>query len=358
MDLSRVRLTAGSALGLFMTGMIGAAPGGVLPQWQSDLGIGNAVSYYFTLFFVAGLMGTLAASHSRVRHPWLSLGLVSEAAGMLLIATAPGLLSILLAAIFLSLGVATINYHANSLPGELYAEGSIVIINRVNAAFGVGAVVSPLLVVLLPWRWAFVWFAVMALIGAAMLWQAPPPQRQREVREARERAHLLPLTLLAVVAYVAVEVVTATFSGVYLRYLGYDQRFVGILLSVHWGMFALGRMFLAPLVAANALLRIAFLAGGAVVAALFYWVPTLAWLFPLVGFLISPIFPSYYSFTQNQIGYFALAYLFYAGAAGGTLIPALFARLEVSLIPLGILLATLVLAGLSLMLVRAAGSKP
>ncbi len=347
----RLRLTTGSALGLFMTGAIGAAVGAVIPQWQAEFGVSRELAWYFNLFFVGALLGIFLSSRMRTRHPWLTLALVAEGLGLLLIAITPQVGGVFLAASLLGLGVAVVNFHCNALPLELYPKGQMAMLNRINAAFGVGAVLAPLLMVWLPWRWSYGVLAGVALVAALLLWRAPAPPA-RSFAPSQRPSKLLPYVLLAVVAYVAVELVVSSFSGLYLRYLGYDARWVGVLLSLYWVALALGRWLLADFIAARPLARLAWLHLGAAMVALCYFVPWAAWLFPLVGFFVAPTFPTLYSYTQRHIGYAGLAFIFYAAAVGGNLVPAAFALAPKESLALGMLLVVGGMAGMTYLLWR------
>lgn len=320
-----------------MSGFIGAAPGGAIPQWQSDFSVSREIAWYFNLFFVGGLLGTFLGSRIRLRHPWLPLALVAEGAGLLLVAFTPQFGGILAAAPLLGLGLSVCNFHGNILPGELHTLNRLTILNRINAVFGVGSVLAPLLVTLLPWRAGYVIFALFAFLTAALLWKAPPVRLETHPGEPEGRTRVLPLLLLTFVAYTALEVVVATFSGVYLRHLGYDARLAGVLLSAHWIVFSLGRVTLSGFVAERTLTKLGILSALAVGAVGFYFAPPLAVLFPVMGFLFSPVFPTLYGFTHTRVGYFALAYVFYFTSVGANLVPAGFALLPASAIPLGIL---------------------
>jgi fucose permease len=127
---------------------------------------------------------------------------------------------------------------------------------------------------------------------------------------------------------------------------------VGLLLSLYWVGLTLGRWLLADFIAARPLARLAGLHLGAMGVVLCYWVPPLAWLFPLVGFLVAPTFPTLYAFTQRHIGYAGLAYLFYAAAVGGNLVPAAFALVPKEALALGMLLVAAWMAGMTYLLRR------
>lgn len=101
------------------------------------------------------------------------------------------------AALLLGLGVAVANFHCNALL-QLY-KGQLAVLYRVNTAFGVGAVLAPLLVVGL----GYGVLALVALAAAGLLWKAPAARARPWAEEARNPSGLLPYALLAMVSYVA-----------------------------------------------------------------------------------------------------------------------------------------------------------
>lgn len=351
-NAQRSRLTWGSALGLFMTGAIGAAVGAAIPQWQAQFAVGPELAWYFNLFFVGALLGIFLGSRLRRRHPWLPLALLAEGLGLLCMALTPWMGGVFAAALLLGLGVAVVNFHCNALPLELYPKGQLTVLYRVNTAFGVGAVLAPLLMVGLGWRAGYGVLALVALGAAGLLWKAPAARPRPQAEGARNPSGLLPFVLLAAVSYVGVELVVSSFSGLYLRHLGYDPHWVGVLLSLYWVSLTLGRWLLADFVAAKPLARLVGLHLGALLVVGCYFVPPLAWLFPLVGFWVAPTFPTLYAFTEKYIGYAGLAFLFYAAAVGSNLIPAGFALLPKAALAPGMLLVVGWMAGMTYLLWR------
>lgn len=319
-----------------MTGATGAAVGAVLPQWQLDFGVRGELSWYFNLLFAGAAVGILLSSRMRRRHPWLSLALLSEGVGLGILALTPEVWGIFGGAFLLGIGVAIANFHCNALPLDLYPTGHAVVLNRVGAAFGIGAVLAPLLMVGLPWRLAYGLLAGVALVAAALLWKAPPPPAPSPPQSSAPQGLLLHV-LGATMAYVSAELVVSSFSGLYLRHLGYDPPLVGALLSLFWVAFTLGRLGLAPLLAEQPLARLLGLHLLALGVALVYSIPPLAWAFPLLGFLLAPTFPTLYSFAREAIGPHSATYLFYAGAVGANLIPAAFAWMPQGALGLGML---------------------
>ncbi|MDX2007050.1 MAG: MFS transporter [Meiothermus sp.] len=352
MTLAR-RLTLGTAFALMMSGIVGASVGAALPFWRADFGIEGEISWYFNLVFVGGLLGTLVGSRMRVRQPWLPLSVGLQVVGFLLIALAPQFTVVLAGGLLAGFAVMVVNVNANAVALELNA-GNLTVLSRVNAAFGLGAVVAPLLVVGLPWRTAYLLFALLALVTVALLWGSPRAQTQEAPPARGMGFRLLTFLLLAVLAYVSVEIIVSSFTGVYLQTLGYSVGTLGVLLSLYWVGLTVGRLVLGPFIAPDPLRRLLILHVSAVAVGLCYFSSATVWLFPLLGFLVAPTFPTLYTFTRNQIGPFAIPYIFYMGTTGSNLIPAGFARIPDPLIGWGVVGALVFMAaGLGLLIWRA-----
>jgi fucose permease len=342
----RLRLTLGSALSLLLSGIIAASPGGLLPQWQEVFDVGSRLSLYFNLYLGGLLLGLTLSRLTPVRHPWFSLAMVLAGLGLLGVATAQSFESILWAAFPLGLGVGAINLNGNSLPGDLYPERRMIVLSQVNAAFGLGAIATPFLVSIFPWREVLVVFALTAFAGALLVWKAP---RGSVVKVANGRGVTgwMWLLVAAIAMYAGLEQGFATFSGAYLTKLGYPTALAGTLLSLYWVAFTVGRLLMAYWVARDPLRYLSWLICGTVGVALLYFLPPLPLLFPLAGLLIGPIFTTLMALGQGRMGITAVAYALYAGAGGSTLIPALFALLPVASVPWGLLLASLALLALT-----------
>ncbi|MER3451991.1 MAG: MFS transporter, partial [Thermus sp.] len=118
------------------------------------------------------------------------------------------------------------------------------------------------------------------------------------------------------------------------------------LLSLYWGFLALGRLLLAQRVAEAPLLwlrRLLLLALGVLGLGL---LPQAAALFPTAGVFLGPLFATLFALVQARFGHQALGGLLYAGAAGSTLVPALFAHLPQEGLPLGFVALALLLYAL------------
>lgn len=341
------RYTLASLILLFWLGFFVATPGAVLPFWRAEFGILGEMAAFFNLQLLGLLLGVGLATRLRRRHPVVPASAAVLAAAYLAMGLAPSFAWIVAAAGVGGVAQGVLNVHANGLVGELHPRTRVLMLNRVNAAFGVGAVVAPLWLTWLPWRVGFVLAALGWLAAAGMAWGAP------EVRERVGRLSLgllrraLPL-LSAVGLYVAVEASISAWSGAYLTELGYPVRLAGTLLAGYWLLLTASRLGLARWVAADPLGRLyrLTLASLAVLLALAW--PPLAPLFPLVAVFYGPIFGTSFAALQGRFGQELTAGMFYAAAVGGTLGPALFAVLPgPRWIPLGfVVLGTLLLAAL------------
>ncbi|WP_457627236.1 MFS transporter [Oceanithermus sp.] len=334
---STTRYTLASFSLLFLLGAFVATPGAVLPAWRLEFGVQEAIAAFFNAQLLGLLLGVSLAIRLRRRHPLVPLAAVALGMGYAAMALAPAFGWVVLAAGVAGLAQGVLNVHANGLVGELHPERRVLMLNRVNAAFGLGAVSAPLLMTLLPWRAAFWGFALAFFASAVLVWGAPPTaSASRRVSWSSLRA-ALPL-LLAVGLYVGVEASISAWSGAYLAELGYPLRLAGVLLSVYWLLLTLSRLGLAHWVAAAPLRRLRQLTAASlgVLAALFW--PPLAPLFPLAAIFFGPIFGTSFAYIQGRYGQEWTAGMFYAAALGSTLAPSLFAWLpDPRWIPLGFL---------------------
>ena len=223
------------------------------------------------------------------------------------------------------------NVHGNSLVGELYPERRVELLNRVNVAFGLGAVLTPLALGSLPYAAFLALAGLLAFVTSALVLGAPPAEKPKE----RPRGALWPF-LLAVGLYTGLEGALATWNRVWLEALGHATALGGLLLT-------LCRLLLAGRVAKDPLRALRGLLLGVMGLLLLNFLPQTALLFPLAGFLLGPLFSTLFALVQARFGHRALGGLMYAGAAGSTLIPGLFALLPDRGIPLGLFALSLAL---------------
>lgn len=320
------RYTLASLLLLFGLGFYVATPGAVLPLWRKEFGVLGEMATFFNLQLVGLLLGVTFATRMRHRHPIVPAAAAALAAAYLVMALASTFAWVVAAAGLAGVAQGVLNVHANGLVGELHPERRVLMLNRANAAFGVGAVVAPLWLTWLPWRTGFVLAALGWLLAAGFAWGAPAVRERVKRLSPALLRRALPL-LLAVGLYVAIEASISTWSGAYLTDLGYPVRLAGALLAGYWLLLTASRLGLARWVSADPLGRLYRLvtAGLAVLVALAW--PPLAPLFPLVAVAYGPIFGTSFATLQGRFGHELTAGVFYGAAVGGSLGPALFAVL-------------------------------
>ncbi|WP_243031066.1 MFS transporter [Thermus altitudinis] len=333
--MANVRLFWGSFVALFLVGVIVALPGAALPEWRGRYAVGGEVSWFFTALLLGLLLGVRLAQGGR-RHPLFpaALGLVGLA--LWGVALAPTFPLVVALAFLLGLGEGVMNVHGNSLVGELDPRRRVELLNRVNVAFGLGAVFTPFALTLLPYTGVLTLAGLLAWVGALLLWQAPAV-----AHTPRERGPGLWPFLLVVAVYTGLEGALAAWNRVYLEHLGHSTALGGFLLSLYWLFLALGRLFLAGRVAQNPLGALKGLLLGVLALLTLNLLPPTALLFPLTGFLLGPLFSTLFALVQARYGHRALGGLLYAGATGSTVIPALFALLPTAGIPYGLFLLAL-----------------
>ncbi len=185
-----------------------------------------------------------------------------------------------------------INISLASLPDR-----SAPILNAVNAMFGLGCVLGPLLVALLPGgavRWPFIVVGGLAFVVLACARQLPrvtptSPPRDTAVRAKRG----ITLFTVLLVLYVMTEVGAGSWMTTHLA-PGLGARTAAALASGFWLAFMLGRFAGVPL--AGRFPPQILVPGAALVAVLAAGLAALPGLqvlaYVLLGFVLGPIFPT------------------------------------------------------------------
>lgn len=325
--VSKIRFTIGGFLGLFLDGIIVALPGTILPQWKIDFGANVEIWLFYNLFLLGSLIGISLAYKLRQRHPLMGLSFATIGLAFLIATRSPSFKGILVAAILIGLGDGILNLQCNSLVGELHSTRRVAVLNWANAAFGLGAISTPLLGALFSWRIIFALAASLAFISVALVWRAPSVKNfaPEGGRMLWSRASIF---LLMIIFYTGLEGTIGTWSSTYLLHLGWDKTQTGKLLSLYWGGLTLGRMLLGSWVGKQPLKALSWLLIGAIGVLGLCLIPSLAILFPLAAFFYGPLFATLFALLQESCGHVALGYLFYAAFIGKTSIPAAFSIVE------------------------------
>ena len=320
---SPLRLTIAGFIGLFLHGVIVAAPGAFLPQWTESFGATVDIGRYYTTFLVSSLAGLYLVSRCRRRHPLFAGVFAAIALSLIFAALSPAFSGVWLAAIPIGFGDGALNLHCNSLVGELHAKRRILFLNWANATFGFGALSAPLLGIFLPWRIGLGVVAMLALVSVALAWQAPAAANFSPGRDRMPWREASPF-LLVIMLYAGLESAIGTWGGHYLRHLGWSVAWSGALLSFYWAGLTVGRLSLGGWVSRRPVNAIRYLLFGAAIGVGITAAPPFAMFFALAAFCYGPTFATVFGLVQERCGHVALGYLFYASYIGKSSIPALF----------------------------------
>lgn len=328
------RYIVGSFLALLVAGLYNSAPGAVLPQWSREFNLQGQLAIFYNLLLVGVLLGVFVASRVRQRHPWYALQIGLMGVGTLIAALTPGFDGMYAMALLGGFGLGALNLHANAIPMEVVRERPQVLLSQLNAAFGVGAIITPLIAVVLPWRWLFLGIAVVMAITAVAVWRSPtaqPVEAPTPGGTGQKRGIALALSIM--VLYVGLEVSLATFTGRYLQGLGYSPALVGILLSLYWAAVTVSRLTLGGLLSQRSLHRLFLLSLIPLTTTVLLFWPGWALLYPVAGLTLGLVFPVFFSLVQQRYDRWVLEAMFYGTTLGGTLIPAAVSLLPITALP-------------------------
>lgn len=166
---------AGMCVSFVVIGVLQALYGPAAPAMRERFGLSSgAVGLALSVHFVGALLGVLCTPRLRRigNRPFLAAALTTIAVGCAGFALAPAWPVALVAAFVAGVGFGWIDVGVNELFIESYAadgKNSTGALNLLHGNFGVGAVLAPLLVGVLPGRmypWAF---ALCALLSLAVL---------------------------------------------------------------------------------------------------------------------------------------------------------------------------------------------
>ena len=388
-------------LAFFMFGLVQAGYGPAYPNLGREYAQPVAtVGTVASLHFVGSALGTALLGVLLTRlslRSSLMLGGVTLLLGLLGVAFAPAWALVLVGATLGGLGYGTLSAGFNLAFAQLGPGPS----NLVNGLFGVGSVVSPVLVTLLAGGLGreshappFVLMAAMAALlalGVRLLWPRPAGHLKAGTETATVEPSArpqpaapgsrLPLALfgLCFFLYVGIEAGLGNWATTYFLRQGAAQA--ALLTSFYWLALTVGRFVFAALGSRFAPLSVLVfatcgamlgcglmllggpgpVAGELLQGGPMYSAPLPTWLAPtgliLAGFCIAPVFSSQLAwFTRTQPPRLA-PYMLTLGGVGGALLPALtglaLPRLGVASVPFAPLITAALLLVSALLLYRA-----
>lgn len=374
--------TAASCAGFVLIGMLQALYGPAVPGLRAEFGLSPAgAGLGLSLHFTGGVAGVLAfnAIHSRISNRALlaaSYGLMAlGAAGF---ALSPGWPPALAAAFLAGLGFGGIDYGLNQLFAVGFGDRSTAMLNVLNAHFGIGAVLGPVVVAWLgrdAYPYAFGACAVLAAllvvagssgVRTPVTGTEPVTRTRATVAEAVTRTRAtaaesspripvtdtepvhgtpetyaepvpakgrlgLPRILLGFLALyvlnVAVEAGVGGWEPTHLETVGYGATVAASATSVYWLMMTAGRFLVVPVALRHSPERILTVcAAGMTVCLLLAPAKGLAPVaYAGVGLFIAPVFPTGLPWLNRALPQArrAGAWVIAASMAGGVAAPPL-----------------------------------
>jgi fucose permease len=325
---SRLALV-GAAATLLLMGMLAAAYGPLLTFLMRRFQVGLPVAgLVFGAHFGGALLGVLMFMRGleRIRgRVALTGALVLLGLGCAGVALAPSW-PLLLGGVFLiGVGFGALDVGINQLVVHSANPGRAALLNALNAAYAIGAVVAPLLIAAAGARYPGL-YAGGAVLAAIVIfgWRgvsgglAPPVSNGRA---AGSHAGLILAFIIANMLYVGVETGIAGWMPTHLQGIGYSVVAAARLTSGFWLAMAVGRFLVAPLTLRLGEPVIVLSGIGiAVLALMAALVPAAApAAYVLAGLAIAPIFPTGLAWVArlNPGNPRATAWVFPAAMVGG-----------------------------------------
>lgn len=341
------RLLIGLLCAVFVAlGLCIAAIGPALPEFaavaQIDVSsVGVVYSSLFAGFLASQVTATLILERTgtRVVILWALAVLAAGTTGLALAGTLPTLLA---AAAVLGLGYGFSTIAINLVASRLMTHRPAFVVNLINALYGVGTVVGPLLASLLlrsggRARWVPAVGGVAAFVLLPWAWRVLPRDAQVHLAESAPvpRVGPIPVPLILIGAlvfmYGGVESGFSGWAPTYLeRTLGLAPASAALSMSVYWLSYLGGRVLstmlalrVGPATVLHASLMV-LLAGGVVLAASVGHAAGTTVALVLLGGATGPIYPSMFGLvTQRFAGRaaFAVSVVSTIGCGGAMLLP-------------------------------------
>jgi FHS family glucose/mannose:H+ symporter-like MFS transporter len=330
--LSRTALAA-IAAAFLLIGMVVSAYGPLLlflaHRFDVSLPIAGGV---LSAHFAGALVGVLGSMRAMERVPnrqmvVAALGFV--AVGCALVALAPAW-PVMLAAVFvLGIGFGALDIGLNQIVAHSEGTRRTAVLNTLNGAFGIGAVLGPILVVLFGEHHFVLLYAGGALLAVGLMREGlriPGRLPVAPKSAARRPTALVAIFVVAFALYVGTEAGVGGWSTSHLRSLGLGAASAAALTSGFWLALGLGRLLIALLpsrIPESAIVTTASALGAlALLAAVFGGAAPIAYV--VTGLVIAPIFPTGIVWLARLLpgDSRATSWLFPGAMLGGALTPA------------------------------------
>ncbi|MFI7340837.1 MFS transporter [Streptomyces sp. NPDC050085] len=299
-----------SCVGFVLIGALQALYGPAIPAFRDEFGLSpSGAGLGLSAHFVGGVAGVLLFDRLFGRlgnRQILASSYVLMAVGAAGVALAPAWPLALAAALLAGLGFGGIDYGLNQLFAVGFGRRSTAMLNILNAHFGVGAILGPVLIGAVGsahYPAVFLGFAVanlpLLLCLRGVRDKAPEPAgTERDASSTgaltRSLASVLTIFVTLYVLHVGIEAGVGGWEPTHLETVGFSAGAAATATSVYWLMMTVGRFLVAPIAlrySAQAIITVS--CAGMTVCLLLAAVPGLApYAYAGVGLFIAPIFPT------------------------------------------------------------------
>ncbi|GGW72393.1 MFS transporter [Streptomyces caelestis] len=297
-----------SCAGFVLIGALQALYGPAIPGFRAEFGLSPAAAGLgLSAHFVGGVAGVLLFDrlYGRVGNQRvLGSSYLLMAVGAAGFALAPGWPTALAAALLAGVGFGGIDYGLNQLFAVGFGDRSTAMLNILNAHFGIGAILGPVLIGVVGSEHYPAVFLGFALANLPLLLclrgvrnDAPVPAGSETSGGGALRRSLgsvLAVFVALYVLHVGIEAGVGGWEPTHLETVGYGAGVAATATSVYWLMMTVGRFLVAPLAlrfSAQAIIAVS--CAGMTVCLLAASVPALApYAYAGVGLFIAPIFPT------------------------------------------------------------------
>jgi MFS transporter, FHS family, Na+ dependent glucose transporter 1 len=312
--------TAACFAAFISLGLVTAAIGPTLPGLAQLSRVGmREISFLFTAQSLGYLFGSVLGGRlfDRVKgNPLMGIMLITMAAMAALVPLIQSLLLVIVVILILGTAEGVLDVGGNTLLVWVHRHRVGPFMNALHFFFGIGAVLSPVIVaqailISAGIDWAYWALALMILPVALWVIRVPSPLAQRVVKESG--ATPVNTTLVVLIAcflflYVGAEVGFSGWIYTYAVALGIGgETTSAYLTSAFWGAFTLGRLLGIPLASRFRPSSILLCdLGGSVACALILWLCSQSilavWLGSIgLGLSMASVFPAVLAFAEQHM---------------------------------------------------------
>ncbi len=301
------RLIITGFMAFILIGAVQAMYGPAFSAFQSRFGISTAtVGFIVSLHFIGSLISILSSGFFILRFGYrrvLTVAILLMLFGALGIAFSPSWFLTLISAFTIGVGFGFFDAGMNMLFGRSFEPNSAPALNLLNAMFGVGAVLGPLLIAIFLPNVAnsFLVFAAAAALVFFLALGLPNP----ELTTTSNKSIKIPWAsftgfLLIFFFYVMAEVGAASWEATHLAPY-YGEARGAFFTSLYWAALTVGRFVATPLSSfikakTLVLLSAAFALVGAILSHNIVLAP---YAYMFIGFAFAPFFPTGLAWLQK-----------------------------------------------------------